>query len=93
MLSKNPVLPNFINVLVITSLAFGNTIAFAGHHEEGEKTGDLKTMKHKHAHKAEKMGNKPDADAVKNSLAKDPKGVMDKRDSVTEKVEKIKPDE
>ncbi|MFT6032368.1 MAG: hypothetical protein ACI854_000897 [Arenicella sp.] len=37
MLSTKPVLPNFLKILLLASMAFCSVSAFAGHHQEGEK--------------------------------------------------------
>lgn len=93
MLSTKPVLPNFLKTLVITSMAFGSVAAFAGHHEEGEKIGDLKDMKAKHSLKAEELTNQLDADATASSLTEESENTMEKADSMLDKAEEIKPGE
>lgn len=93
MLSTKIVLPNFLKTLVITSMAFGSIAAFAGHHEEGEKIGDLKDMKGKHSLKADEMSEKLDTDALSSSLTDESKESMEKGEEMADKAEEIKPGE
>ncbi len=93
MLSKKPVLPNFLKTLLITSMAFGSVAAFAGQNQEGEKIGDLKDMKAKHSLKAEEMTNKLDAEAAASSLTDESKSTLNKGDEMLDKAEEIKPGE
>ena len=93
MLSTKPVLPKFLKILVIVSMAFGSVAAFAGHHEKGEKIGDLKDMKAKHSLKADEMGKKLDAEAVTSSLTEESKESMDKGEEMADKANEAAPEE
>ena len=93
MLSTKPVLPKFLKILVIVSMAFGSVTVFAGQQQGGEEIGDLKDMKIKRSIKADELTNQLDADGAASSLTKERNDVIKKTEEMADQVEEIKPGE
>lgn len=86
MISNKRVLPNFLKTILFAAAALTSVSAFAGHHEKGEKIGELKDMNKKT--KALKH------DEMKTSLTDDAADVkidaMDAKDKAADDAEAVK---
>ena len=92
MLSKKTVLPNFTKLLIVATMVLGNVSAFAGHHEKGEKIGDLKDVKHNQTLKTDEMNKHTDRKAAKQSLTTEPKKNLEKHKPMVDKAAEVKSD-
>ncbi|GAA6138008.1 hypothetical protein NBRC116583_17550 [Arenicella sp. 4NH20-0111] len=86
MISTKNVLPNFLKTVLFAAIAATSISTFAGHHEKGEKIGELKDMKKKTT-----MLKKDEMKSSISEEAGDVKSdVMHEKDKVSEEAEAIK---